>query len=206
VRALLRNRLHSWGHPLDSGQAQRREDDWRIHRLRWYLVFDTNAHRSGQWTTLTISAGRIRPKSNLKDQGMNLSRHREMLAISCLIIIASFLLRVHPDKEKVGLQGVNSISLPPLCLSYEWFGIRCPGCGLTRSFIFLAHGDLQASMSIHPLGWLLACAVLLQIPYRIHAIYVWPRNLISLAVRERIGWLLIGLLICNWVIQIMTQR
>jgi hypothetical protein len=43
-------------------------------------------------------------------------RHCEMLVIACLVIVASFLLRVHAD-EQVGLAGASEWVLPPLCLS-----------------------------------------------------------------------------------------
>lgn len=35
-------------------------------------------------------------------------------------------------------------------------GIDCPGCGMTRSFFALARGDLAESITMHPLGVILA--------------------------------------------------
>lgn len=34
------------------------------------------------------------------------------------------------------------------------FGISCPGCGMTRSFIALAHLDFRGAFHYHPLFWL----------------------------------------------------
>lgn len=35
------------------------------------------------------------------------------------------------------------------------FSYHCPFCGLSRSFIALAHGDFYISLRYHPLGWLM---------------------------------------------------
>lgn len=50
-----------------------------------------------------------------------------------------------------------------MCLSHELFGIDCPFCGMTRSFVALAHGDLRASLAWHPAGPLLFVAMMLLI-------------------------------------------
>jgi hypothetical protein len=41
---------------------------------------------------------------------------------------------------------------PVLCPFRRLTGLPCPGCGMTRSFVALAHGDVGASFSFHPLG------------------------------------------------------
>ncbi|MDO8967787.1 DUF2752 domain-containing protein [Algoriphagus sp.] len=43
----------------------------------------------------------------------------------------------------------SHLSLCPLSqLGIDW----CPGCGLGRSMSLLAHGEFEASLSMHPLG------------------------------------------------------
>ena len=42
--------------------------------------------------------------------------------------------------------------LPSVCLFYHLTGLPCPGCGLTRSFVFLGHADWQDALRWHPLG------------------------------------------------------
>ena len=49
-----------------------------------------------------------------------------------------------------GLSGKHSAG--PGCVFRRAFHIPCPGCGLTRSFAALWHGDLSASFHYHPLG------------------------------------------------------
>lgn len=47
-----------------------------------------------------------------------------------------------------------------MCLSHELLGVDCPFCGMTRSFVALAHGDLGASLSWHPAGPLMFAAMI----------------------------------------------
>lgn len=120
-----------------------------------------------------------------------------MLAIAVLVLLASFGLEVRSD-QRVAARGLPNIPLPPTCPLHEFTGCSCPGCGLTRSFVHLAHGDVQASLNVHRLGWLLALAVVAQIPFRLVTLR-WPdREILSLANRRRIGLVLITLLIANW--------
>lgn len=60
----------------------------------------------------------------------------------------------------------NSLAWPggtPLggaCLSRALFHVDCPFCGMTRSFVALAHGDVGAAIDFHPAGPLLFVAML----------------------------------------------
>ena len=112
--------------------------------------------------------------------------HRAMLLVAVVIIGLSLVLSVRDD-GKVALIGLSDWPLPETCGLRSTFGISCPGCGLTRSFVYLAHGDWQRSVAIHRIGWLLALFFALQIPYR------W------LALR-RPGWTLSS----NWAIGVAT--
>ncbi len=40
-------------------------------------------------------------------------------------------------------------------------GCRCPGCGMTRSVVALARGDVEASFALHPFGGIFAFGWLL---------------------------------------------
>jgi hypothetical protein len=51
-------------------------------------------------------------------------------------------------------------ALPCWCPFRCATGFDCPLCGLSRSFVAAAHGDLAASLRCHPAGALLAAAVL----------------------------------------------
>ena len=44
----------------------------------------------------------------------------------------------------------------PFCPTAFFFGVPCPGCGLTRATLALLHGDWRAALHFHPLAPLLA--------------------------------------------------
>jgi hypothetical protein len=43
----------------------------------------------------------------------------------------------------------------PLCSFKAYTGLPCPGCGLTRSLIDIAHGDLRGALVMNPIGLVL---------------------------------------------------
>jgi hypothetical protein len=49
----------------------------------------------------------------------------------------------------------TAASGPVLCPFRRITGMPCPGCGMTRSFVALAHGDLGAALASNRLGPLL---------------------------------------------------
>jgi len=131
--------------------------------------------------------------------------HRIMLWISVAILVAAFLLRERAT-GRVGLAFLPQWNLPTLCGSRALLGVECPGCGLTRSFVALAGGDWRGSLAANRVGWLIALAVLLQIPYRSYSLYelrasrggqiparTWP---------IWCGYLLIAALVVNWLLRV----
>ncbi len=133
------------------------------------------------------------------------SRHVEMLVISTLAIIGSFVLEVGPS-GCVHLSGMPFCQVPQTCFSQDIFGVSCPGCGLTRSFIHLADFNLQASLQIHRLGWLFFIVTLAQIPYRTFALRHEGSLLMSNAGGKMFGNLLIAMLIINWLIGMLFYK
>ncbi len=59
---------------------------------------------------------------------------------------------------------IADIPVPETCGMRRAMDVDCPGCGLTRTFIHLAHGDLQRAWQLHPVGIALFVFVALQIP------------------------------------------
>jgi len=130
--------------------------------------------------------------------------HRTMLWLAIGTVAAALLLRVRPD-QKVELMFLQGWPAPELCQSRAWFGWECPGCGLTRSFIHLAHGDIAASLAVHPVGWLMALLVVLQIPYRLWAMRSADGQPLGRLAPWIVAWSLIVLLIASWVAKIVTR-
>ena len=51
--------------------------------------------------------------------------------------------------------GIVALRLP-FCPLASVLGVPCPGCGLTRATLALAHGDLKHALELHPLVLVLA--------------------------------------------------
>lgn len=63
----------------------------------------------------------------------------------------------------------NNFTLPQ-CLTYKYFGIYCPGCGMTRSVIALINGDILLSLrnnALIILGILLVFALYLELAFKV---------------------------------------
>ncbi|MEN0062934.1 MAG: DUF2752 domain-containing protein [Myxococcota bacterium] len=93
-----------------------------------------------------------------------------VLGGSALILVLAFTLT--PSNEVVTLFGYD---VPVLCTFRLITGYSCPGCGLTRSFSFLAHGHVAEAFQMNPLGPLLFLAVLAQLPWQIYRIALEAR-------------------------------
>lgn len=103
------------------------------------------------------------------------NHHRVMLAIYATVVVLMFLLQVRSD-QRVEFFFLPEMPLPETCYSRALFDVDCPGCGLTRSFIYLAAGRIADSWSANRVGWLLLFAVLIQFPYRVLAIRKLDRS------------------------------
>jgi hypothetical protein len=131
------------------------------------------------------------------------ARHRTMLIVACGVVVLSLLLHVRSD-QRVEFTWLPNIPLPESCWTYSLFGTKCPGCGLTRSIVYLAHGDWQASLAIHRLGILMAVAILAQFPYCIAGLF-WKKDYpLGHRFASIVAWTLIVLLIGNWLFEVLT--
>lgn len=130
-------------------------------------------------------------------------RHQAMLWLCTAIIFLACLLEVRPDQRVQMRWGLLS-PLPELCVSRTWFGIECPGCGLTRSFVALSRGQLRQAWQLNRFSWLLAIALLAQFPYRLW--HLWQlRNRLP-ASSPWPDWIAVGLLallITNWGLRLV---
>ncbi len=69
------------------------------------------------------------------------------------LLLASALLPLPRDNAIAGM--------PSLCLFHNLTALPCPGCGLTRAWVAMAHGHFGASLVWHPLGPLLFVSALI---------------------------------------------
>jgi len=131
------------------------------------------------------------------------SRHRTMLAIACVVVVLSLLFQVRSD-QRVEFSWLPGIPMPETCWSRSLFGAKCPGCGLTRSIVYLAHGDWRASLAMHRLGFLMALAILAQFPYCAVGLFYKKDYPLGHCFASIVAWGLIVLLIGNWLFDVLT--
>jgi len=125
--------------------------------------------------------------------------HWQALAVASVVLALAFALQVDSAGQRIALAGLPEFPLPHTCMSRILFGYSCPGCGLTRSFVYLAHGDWESSLTMHRLGWLLFLVAVLQIPYRIAAL-ANPKWEIAGSTVPTFFWIAIAvLLMVNWL-------
>jgi hypothetical protein len=121
-----------------------------------------------------------------------------MLVMALLVIAAAFLLR-RTGTNEITLVWPH-VKLPPLCASRALFGVECPGCGLTRSIVALAAGDVRESFRYHRLGWLFALTIVGQIPYRLYALRAMRRGATQHTLPNVFAYMLFVALIVNWLV------
>jgi len=83
------------------------------------------------------------------------------LGLSTLIIGLAVVMT-----PSTGFLHLGPLEIPELCTWRRWFGISCPGCGMTRSFVFMGHGQPLAAWDMNKIGPFLFLAIASQIPYR----------------------------------------
>lgn len=131
-------------------------------------------------------------------------QHWVMLFMSLGVLAAAGILQVTASGD-VAVGGLIERPLPTLCMSRSLWNRPCPGCGLTRSFVHLMHGQWQSAWQMHRLGWLFLVAVMAQIPYRLAALRFPDRHVLGLVFPKVFGYVLIALLILNWLLLLVTN-
>jgi hypothetical protein len=95
--------------------------------------------------------------------------HSIWLVLPALAIGLSLVLTIRDAREV--LVPVINRPLPELCSFRRMTGLDCAGCGLTRSFIAIGHGQLADAWQYHPAGLLLYAIAAFQIPWR--SVQLW---------------------------------
>lgn len=138
-------------------------------------------------------------------RGHGRQRHGFFLALATVIAVLAWSLEVRPD-ERVAFRGFSHWPLPHSCYSRAVFGVPCPGCGLTRSFVYLARGNWQAAWQEHRLGWLVAGIVALQFPYRLWALLQCGSVALSPRYATAFAVVLAIVMFVNWGFGLLAGR
>jgi hypothetical protein len=130
--------------------------------------------------------------------------HLWLLAIAAAALMGSAWLQFGDDGRLILPVPMTELrlSLIDTCWSRTVLGIPCPGCGLTRSFAAMAHGEFRSAFHFNPMGPILFILCCLQIPYRL-GIYFFsgnPRSRLR-TMLDRLGivtWLVAAALLILW--------
>jgi hypothetical protein len=92
-------------------------------------------------------------------------------------------------------------SLPGVCFWQRLWQLDCPGCGMTRCFIALAHADVAGAWRYNPAGLLLFAALLVQFPYRWVQLRRIARREPEIGVGRPVllAWIAVAAIIGQWV-------
>lgn len=127
-----------------------------------------------------------------------------------LVLALSFLLQ--PGADRRVMIPWSQTALPETCYFYNLFQLDCPGCGLTRSFLHLARGDIRTAFHLNPIAIFLYTYLVLQIPQAALRWMNHQRRQTWIA-DSRLDWwtrlnewAFIGLLfalVCQWVLRLL---
>lgn len=109
----------------------------------------------------------IEEKKFIKDQWLQ-------LFFAASIIFLSFILT--PSNSEDDRAEIFGYKTPILCLHRLMFNQPCAGCGMTRSFVNIAHGNIKKAYSYHKIGIPLFLVILLQIPIRIYLLIIGSKG------------------------------
>jgi hypothetical protein len=107
----------------------------------------------------------------LSDVGQHRTWEATILIVAAAVLASSLLIT--PSAGDLTLFGFE---IPVMCTWRRIFGVECPGCGLTRSFTYMAHGLVAESWSMNKLGPPLFGLIAIQVPYRLIRIVRGPRS------------------------------
>jgi hypothetical protein len=123
------------------------------------------------------------------------------LAVAVVVLAMAFRL---DTTGSVAIPGMQQ-SMPTICSFRRLTGLPCPGCGLTRCFVALAHGNWGAAWRYNPAGFLVFALVLGQIPYRIMQLWRLYRGQPEFRSRFLSYWMLWALifaLVGQWIVKL----
>ena len=128
--------------------------------------------------------------------------HWALLGLSTAVLIAALVLETRGSRQVV--LPLLDVPLPESCTFHRTTGFDCPGCGLTRSFIAIAHARWAQAWQFNPAGYVLFALVVLQVPYRAVQLRRIGRGIEPIRIR-RADWIVIGtvpLLIGQWMLRL----
>jgi len=124
------------------------------------------------------------------------------IAVAGFLVVAPLFFTFHGGQDDA--VEFFSVRMPSTCMTERLFHFQCPGCGLMRSFILIAHGHVIESLAFHRLAIVLYAFFLCQVfASALRLTGRRPRLGEALArIRDAAAPVLIALLLVNWAIGI----
>lgn len=124
------------------------------------------------------------------------SYHLTLLGLGLVATVLPFFLAI----DAGGRVAAGGLQVPGGCLAHDVLHTPCPGCGLTRGFVRLAHGDLEGASKMNRLALAMFLVLALQVPWRLWVLAAKPK----LGPREErllgaVPRLLVVALVVNWL-------
>jgi len=100
---------------------------------------------------------------------LNFRLHVVFLLMSLAVIVCSFLMT--SEGQTTVRAPLLGIQMPETCMSRRLWGMDCPGCGLTRSFISMSRAEFSLAFSFNPAGPIVYTFVFVQIPWHLFQMF-----------------------------------
>jgi hypothetical protein len=110
---------------------------------------------------MEVRSSIIRASNYLDERYYPVSHHLFQAILFAAILIAAWFSSVQS-----GHISIFGYTIPSLCMFKNITTLDCPGCGITRSFVFAFHGKWYESYIMHFWGIPLALFLVFQVGYR----------------------------------------
>lgn len=132
--------------------------------------------------------------------------HWVFLSMSAAVVLLAILLQVHGEEQVV--IPVLDVPMPGTCTFKRYVGADCPGCGLTRCFVSMGHGQLDRAWHFNPVGIAFFAIVAFQVPFR--SFQLWRLNRGSAEITlGRWGYSMMGIvlvaLLVQWAVRMIIR-
>jgi hypothetical protein len=135
------------------------------------------------------------------------AHHRSYLVLAVLALGLSLALDAGAGGGLVVPVIGAGRELPVLCPLKAATGWDCPGCGLSRSFVAIAHGRIAEGFAQHRIGLAIFLLAIYQLAYRPWMMRrgAWDPPGPLLAVHRVATFAVIAALVANWIVNLIMK-
>ncbi len=130
--------------------------------------------------------------------------HWMMFGLGLGVFSMSLVMKTE-GQSQVYLPGMQA-PMPELCSSRMLFGVDCPGCGMTRAFISISHGQLRRAWHFNPASFFVYLLIVGQVPWQ--AFQLWRIRRGMLPMQSNWIYLIpavtIVLILAQWLIRMFV--